>query len=145
MTANMDDISHLAAMAYPPGELTGSPESRKDLWRAFFLLKEWYFLIHPNRETDPYPLLEMIKNRGYAYLFTSSAEARNFAEQKEILNAEGQAVILEMEQGKSLGWLTDLLDQGIYGVVINAAGNSWEASISLLLDSYKKHTVKKPA
>ena len=36
MTANMEDISRLAAMAYPPGEATGSPESRRDLWRAFF-------------------------------------------------------------------------------------------------------------
>lgn len=139
MTANMEDISRLAAMAYPPGEATGSPESRRDLWRAFFLLPEWSFLVHPNRETDPYPLLEMVNGRGYAYLFTSSNEARNFAEKKGFLNGEGQAIMLEMEQDKSLQWLTDLLEQGIYGVIINPAGNSWEASIGLLLDSYKKH------
>lgn len=133
----MDSIGKLAAIAYPPGECTGSPEARKNLWKAFFNIPEWSFVVHPSRETDPYPFLDFIQERSFVYLFTSSGEARSFAEQKNMFSKEGHALILQMDQDRCLEWLEELYEQGVHGIYINAAGNAWQASLKLLLTSYR--------
>ena len=104
----MDSIGKLAAIAYPPGECTGSPEARKT-YESFFQHPRMVLLLftHLEKLTLTHFLISFKKEA----LCTCSRllAKRSFAEQKNMFSKEGHALILQMDQDRCLEWLEELL------------------------------------
>ena len=83
-------FDYLATVAFPDGA-HGPTEALDALWTALFDLKEWYFAVAPEANTNPYPFISTFNGKRCAFAFTDPQRSWAFCSDNDLLDPLGKA------------------------------------------------------
>jgi hypothetical protein len=112
-----------------------SIEDKSILFKAFFELEEWVFIIPKGLSLeDAQPAIEPIDNKTWLLVFTDSGMALEFAKAnpEKYLPDSGQILYLSIKVKDALAMIYDLNNKGIFGLQINFGLPGWYVPITTL-------------
>lgn len=106
-----------------------------DLYRQFFLLEEWnYIVANPQEYAHAKPFIGIIDEKPWVFVFTDRLKADAYARGVQgFTQHDGSVLILTMKVEGSLDYFRRIAEKGVYGVRVNEGNQGWFISIDGLL------------
>lgn len=108
------------------------------LWRAVFLLKGWYFVPAERKEGPNRPMVTMLDGEPWLPAFTNVRRYRDFGEDIDRVDDEGEMHLLVLDPGASMEKILDVRD-AIRGVVFNPGSSVTFRAPVEALEAYAEH------
>ena len=110
-----------------------SAVDNNELWLAVFSLREWHFIAGGTvGKNDMHPYIGVIDGKPFVFAFTDWRKAGDYAKANNLTTGNGEANILSVPINGVVDWLLKMAEQGVFGVLFNAAGNGFYAPLSNL-------------
>ncbi len=90
----------------------------KELWRAVFLLKAWYFLPGRDDEGPAYPTVSVVDGKPWVLGFTNVRRISEFANAVGRVGADGSVPLLVLDPKESMKHLLEAA-KTVEGVIFN--------------------------
>ena len=115
---------------------SGDAADLSSLYKAFFQLKEWTFIVSNNCTIDnAKPFIGVFEEQPWLYVFTDSKKADIYARLfGNFLTNDGSTYIIKMSRASSLDMVNELNKRGVFGVRINEGDNGWFSTIPGLFE-----------
>lgn len=106
---------------------SNNTENLDALYRAFFALEEWNFIVSQNSSLEEArPFIGLTEEKPWLYVFTDGTKAQQYAKAAGgFLEVDGNTVILRMDAEGSIDLARQLHERGVYGIRVNDGENGW--------------------